>query len=147
MDCSTAKCYSSDQDSYPCPQGHQPHALTNFAISPLRIVGCRWVVGDVVWWVLVGVLMCCCVLGVGVAVTGGPGCRRDSCDPGVACREAGSATIAAARGPHSPQRAGCWGRPTWGVVGPSSFLSSRPPLAASGDQQYYGSVYYLKKYF
>ena len=28
MDCSTAKCYSHDQDSHPCPQGHTPHALT-----------------------------------------------------------------------------------------------------------------------
>ena len=25
----TDKCYSSDQDSDPCPQGHQPSAITN----------------------------------------------------------------------------------------------------------------------
>ena len=29
MDCSTCKCYSSDQDSYRCLQGHLPRALTN----------------------------------------------------------------------------------------------------------------------
>ena len=34
MNCSTAKHKSSDQDSYPCPQGHLPHALTNWSISP-----------------------------------------------------------------------------------------------------------------
>ena len=35
MDCSTAKCYSSDRDSDPSPQGHLSHTLTNWAISPL----------------------------------------------------------------------------------------------------------------
>ena len=34
MDCSTAKCFSSDQDSYPSHQGKLPRALTNWAISP-----------------------------------------------------------------------------------------------------------------
>ena len=34
MDYSTAKCYSQDQDSYYCPQGHIPHALTHWANSP-----------------------------------------------------------------------------------------------------------------
>ena len=34
MDYSIAKWYSSDWDSYPYPQGHLPHALTNLAISP-----------------------------------------------------------------------------------------------------------------
>ena len=34
MDWSTAKYYGSDWDSYTCPQGHLPHALTNSAISP-----------------------------------------------------------------------------------------------------------------
>ena len=34
MDCNTAKCYGNDQDLYPCPQGPQPSALTNWAISP-----------------------------------------------------------------------------------------------------------------
>ena len=33
MDCSTDKCYCSDQHSYPCAQGHLPRALTNWAIS------------------------------------------------------------------------------------------------------------------
>ena len=33
MDCSTAKCYSIDWDSYPCPQGHLPGTLTNWATS------------------------------------------------------------------------------------------------------------------
>ena len=38
MDFSTAKCYSGDWDSYPCPQGHIPHTLTNWAnSSPLCI--------------------------------------------------------------------------------------------------------------
>ena len=32
MDCSKAKYYSSDRHSYPCPQGHLPCALTNWAI-------------------------------------------------------------------------------------------------------------------
>ena len=31
MDCSTAKCYSCDWDSYPSPQGYIPCALTNWA--------------------------------------------------------------------------------------------------------------------
>ena len=31
MDCSTAKCYG--RDLYPFPQGHQPRALTNWAIA------------------------------------------------------------------------------------------------------------------
>ena len=26
MDCSNAKCYGSDLDLYPCPQGHLPHS-------------------------------------------------------------------------------------------------------------------------
>ena len=33
IDRSTVKCYSCDQDSYPCPQGHRPCALTNWANS------------------------------------------------------------------------------------------------------------------
>ena len=35
MDCSTAKCYSHDWDSCPFLQGHIPHALTNWANTPL----------------------------------------------------------------------------------------------------------------
>ena len=31
MDCSIAKCYNREWDSYPCAQGHIPHALTNWA--------------------------------------------------------------------------------------------------------------------
>ena len=31
MDCSTAKCYSHDRDSYPCPQGYIVHAITKRA--------------------------------------------------------------------------------------------------------------------
>ena len=42
MDCSTAKYYSSDWDSYPCPQGHLPHALTNWAISPHLANGVKY---------------------------------------------------------------------------------------------------------
>ena len=34
MDCSKAKCYSHDQDSYSCPHDHIPLALTNWANSP-----------------------------------------------------------------------------------------------------------------
>ena len=34
MDCSTAKCFSHNQDWYPCFQGHIPRALTNWANSP-----------------------------------------------------------------------------------------------------------------
>ena len=34
MDCSTANCYSSDRDLYPCLQDHIPCALTIWAISP-----------------------------------------------------------------------------------------------------------------
>ena len=33
IDCSSAKYYSSDWDSYPSPQGYQPRDLTNWAIS------------------------------------------------------------------------------------------------------------------
>ena len=37
MDWSTAKCYGSDQDSYPWPHGHIRRALNNWAISlPLK---------------------------------------------------------------------------------------------------------------
>ena len=48
MDSSTAKCYSSDRNSYPCCQGHLPHALTNWAVSPPP-------------WHTVYVCMCVCV--------------------------------------------------------------------------------------
>ena len=34
MDCSKAKCYICDRDSYPCPHGHIPLVLTNWANSP-----------------------------------------------------------------------------------------------------------------
>ena len=34
MDYSTAKCYSRDQDLYPCPQGYICRTLTNWANSP-----------------------------------------------------------------------------------------------------------------
>ena len=34
MYCSTAKCSSSDWDSYPCRLGHLPRTLTTCAISP-----------------------------------------------------------------------------------------------------------------
>ena len=34
IDCSMAKCYGSDWDSNPCPQGHLPCDLSNWAISP-----------------------------------------------------------------------------------------------------------------
>ena len=34
MDCSQAKCYSHEWDSYAWPQGYIPHALTNWANSP-----------------------------------------------------------------------------------------------------------------
>ena len=34
MDCRTAKCYSHDRDSYPCPQGHLSQALINWGTSP-----------------------------------------------------------------------------------------------------------------
>ena len=33
-DSCTAKCYNSDWNSYPCAQGHLPHALTMSSISP-----------------------------------------------------------------------------------------------------------------
>ena len=33
MDCSRAKCYSHERDSYPCHQGHIPHTLTNWTNS------------------------------------------------------------------------------------------------------------------
>ena len=38
MDWSKAKCYSFDRDLYPCPHGHIPHALTNWANSPPRYI-------------------------------------------------------------------------------------------------------------
>ena len=34
MDCSIPKCYSHDWDSYRCPQGNIPCALTNWANCP-----------------------------------------------------------------------------------------------------------------
>ena len=34
VDCSAAKCYNRDWDSYPCPQGHIPRTLTNSVNSP-----------------------------------------------------------------------------------------------------------------
>ena len=36
MNYSTAICYCSDRDPYPCLKGHLPHALTNWAIFPPR---------------------------------------------------------------------------------------------------------------
>ena len=33
MDRRTAKCYSNDWDSYPCPQGHIPSALTSYVLQ------------------------------------------------------------------------------------------------------------------
>ena len=34
MDCSTTKCYSSDWNSYLCPQDYKPRDLTNWAPHP-----------------------------------------------------------------------------------------------------------------
>ena len=41
MDCNKAKCYSRDQDSYPCPHGHILHTLTNWANSPPLLFWCH----------------------------------------------------------------------------------------------------------
>ena len=51
MDCSTSKCYSSDQDACPCPLGQLHYAITtNWAISPspdfcveLIVSALRWI--------------------------------------------------------------------------------------------------------
>ena len=64
MDSSTAKCYSYDQDSYPCPRGHVLHALTNWANSPPP---CVWVCVCGYGWVYVWVCEC-----VGMCWTSGP---------------------------------------------------------------------------
>ena len=42
MDCSRAKCYSSDQDSYPCPLGHLSHAVPKRDISPTPLTYEIW---------------------------------------------------------------------------------------------------------
>ena len=34
MDCNTVKCYCSDRDSHPCPEGHPPRALTTSVNCP-----------------------------------------------------------------------------------------------------------------
>ena len=55
MDCSTAKCYSHDQDLYPCPQGYIPHALINWANSA-RLTD--------LWQCTLMVALCCDFIGI-----------------------------------------------------------------------------------
>ena len=55
MDCNTAKCYGSDRNQYPCHQGHQLSALTNWAITPPPDSTMEWKWGQPrsCWWGLI----------------------------------------------------------------------------------------------